>query len=919
MVKPRVWAGAVVASSWRSMALQEYNRKRRFGRTPEPKGQVAKSRSGRLYVVQKHAATRLHYDFRLELDGVLKSWAVPKGPSLDPKQRRLAVQVEDHPVEYGSFEGVIPEGEYGGGTVVLWDQGAWEPLGDPDEDYRKGQLKFQLHGEKLRGGWMLVRMPRRAGEKSVNWLLIKERDDEARPDDEYDVIVERPDSVATGRSLEDVAAERDRVWTGNGEVKVAQRTNTKTPGKAKARATKAPRDADANNDAQLGPKQLKGAKKAPMPAWIEPQLATLSKQPPEGDRWLHEIKFDGYRIIAKVERGKAQLWSRNQLDWTVRFKPIADDLGKLPVEQALLDGEVVALDVHGVSSFQSLQNVLKERRAGGLVYQAFDLLYLDGYDLRQVVLEDRKRLLAQLIAEGKPGRRIQYTEDFEGDGGAFFHQVCRLGLEGIVSKNRSRPYFPGRSAEWLKTKCVAREEFVIGGFTEPSGSRRGLGALLVGYYDARGKLRYAGRVGTGFSEKLLGELRKRLDALERKTSPFDEFGPGRPPRGTHWVDPTLVAQVEFTQWTRDGILRNPSFQGLREDKPAREVRRDVAIEAANGDDPNSAANGKAKRRNAKSKSAKPTTTTRADKAEPNVADTESKGLVAGIQLTHPDKVLYPELGITKLGLAGYYLQAADWMLPYVAARPLTLVRCPAGQAGKCFFQKHVGPGLPANLRSVAIAEKDKVGQYVVVDDVAGLVSLVQMGALEIHMSAAREDDFERPDMLIFDLDPDPTVAWPEVIRAAREMRAFLEDLGLRSFVKTTGGKGLHVVAPVRRRHEWPALKQFAKDVAERVAGQAPDRYLTNMSKAARQGKIFIDYLRNERNATSVAPFSTRAKPTAPVSTPVDWDELTPTVTSDYFNVSNLPGRLAKLERDPWADFFKLRRSITAAMIKRVRG
>lgn len=902
------------------MTLAEYRQKRRFRRTPEPQGK-RRAKAGHRFVVQKHAATRLHYDFRLELDGVLKSWAIPKGPSLDPRERRLAVQVEDHPLEYANFEGVIPQGEYGGGTVIIWDRGVWKPIGDPQQGYRDGKLKFELRGKKLRGGWMLVRMPRR--ERAENWLLMKERDDEARPVSEYDVTAEEPDSVASGLSLDEVARLHGPVWTSNrkeatageddgsstarlktlgrkNEQQRGARTKTKTTKSAKtAKRSASNKKSRDRAPRATNPAKLVGARQAKLPERVEAELATLVKKPPDGERWLHEIKFDGYRILARLEHGKARLWSRNGLEWTAKFPYVAKALGDFPVQQAWLDGELVALEPSGISSFQALQNSLRENRGAELVYHVFDLLYLDGYDLRGAALGERKNLLAHVMKPFGPTGRLRYTEHFEGDGGEFFRQACRLGLEGIISKNRNRPYLAGRTLDWLKTKCVSREEFVIGGFTEPAGSRKGLGSLLVGYYTQSGDLRYAGRVGTGFSDALLGELRSRLDKLQRREPAFSDLRPSAAPKGTHWVKPELVAQVEFSNWTRDQILRHPSFQGLREDKPAESVRRDVALE-----------NGKAPSRSKKKRTSasQPPMKTRS----PSVATDDE---VAGVRITHPERVLYPEQGITKIGLARYYAQIADWMLPYLEGRPLTLVRCPQGRRKDCFYQKHIGRGAPEALRSIPVPEKDKVGQYLVVDNVQALVSLIQIGILELHIWPAREDELEKPDLIVFDFDPDPAVPWTKVVRAVHEMRKLMSNLGLESFAKTTGGKGLHLVIPIRRRQEWPVIKGFARKVAEHVATQAPDRYTTNMSKAARQGKIFIDYLRNERGATFVCPYSTRAKQGAPVSTPLAWDEVTPAIRSDHFNVDNLPARLSALQRDPWKNFFTLRQSLTAAMLK----
>lgn len=643
-----------------------------------------------------------------------------------------------------------------------------------------------------------------------------------------------------------------------------------------------------------------------MPKFVAPELATLTRQVPTGDAWLHEIKSDGYRILAEVRRGEIRLWSRNEQEWTAKFKHVAELVAGLNLESAWLDGEVIATESNGISSFQRLQNALRENRGAELSYEVFDLLYLDGYDLRGVTLENRKALLSELLAQRGPGDRLRATEHFEGDGAEFFRQASRLGLEGIISKRRDRAHVGGRTTDWLKIKSLQRDEFVIGGFTEPAGARLGLGALLVGYYDDQQRLHYAGRVGTGFSDSLLKEMRDRLARLETRTSPFVEMTSRQTPKGTHWVKPLLVAQVEFSQWTDDRQLRHPSFQGLREDKSAGEVRRDVPRE-------NSPMNARAK--NVKSSAAHEKAV--AIPAKPVGPKGEIE--IAGVRMTNPDRVLYPEEGLTKFGLAEYYLQVAEWMLPYLKGRPLTLVRCPSGQHKSCFYQKHLGKGAPAALRSVAIKEKDgTVGDYALADDVAGLVSLVQLGILEIHIWGSREDSLEQPDVLVFDFDPDEKLPWSAIAQAAREMRDLLGELGLETLVKTTGGKGLHVLLPIRRRWEWPQVKEFARAVATSLAARSPEKYTTNMSKAARPGKIFIDYLRNERGATFVAPFSTRARLGAPVSMPVAWDEIG-RIHSDHFTVGNAPVRLAALDRDPWAEFGKLKQSLTMAMLKKLQG
>jgi bifunctional non-homologous end joining protein LigD len=890
------------------MGLTEYRRKRHFQQTPEPVGKRSR-KGGHSFVVQKHAASRLHYDFRLELDGVLKSWAVPKGPSLDPTVKRLAMQVEDHPIEYGEFEGVIPQGEYGGGTVLLWDRGEWEPVGDAHEGYRQGRLKFRLRGEKLRGAWMLVRTGGRSPERDERqWLLFKERDAEARPMDQGDILQEMPLSVRTGRDLEETATDRDWVWnsqsTSSGKVR--------PPRKSAMAARRFQAAAQAKRQAERSLNNVAGSKKAKMPAKVEIELATLTKQAPHGDQWLHEIKFDGYRMICRIDHGRVRLLSRNHKDWTDRLKAIAEAAKKLPVTTAILDGEVVALRPDGTSNFQDLQNAFQENRADQLHYYAFDVLHLDGFDLTKVVLEDRKRLLARLLTKSALPSSLHLSDHIAGHGAEFFKEVCKMGLEGIISKRRDRPYRAGRGYDWLKVKCAESAEFVIGGYSAPSGTRKGFGALLVGYHDADGRLLYAGRVGTGFDDRTLESLLERLQPLRRDHSRFDDFNSrshknrwrsGESGKAC-WVEPSLVAQVRFSGWTRDGVLRHPAFQGLREDKPAAAVILERPVSAAAVAREQKASRGSTRR------------ATKNDMTPPSTsvynARTEQ---FAGVRLTSPEKVLYPEQGITKLELATYYQAVSDWILPHLADRPIVLVRCPEGLEKQCFYQKHPAVGTPGNLRHIPIREEEKTEQYFLVDDVGGLISLAQMGALEIHSWGSRADKLELPDRLVFDLDPDPAVPWNRVVQSAQQLRQFLQALGLKSFAKTTGGKGLHLVVPIERRHAWDEVKSFCKRVADLVVRADPTHYTANMAKAARLGKIFIDYLRNARGATAVVAYSTRAHPNATVSVPLTWKELTPETTSDRYTIRNLPRRLAGLKRDPWEGIAEIRQGLAIPLKK----
>jgi bifunctional non-homologous end joining protein LigD len=857
-------------------ALAEYRRKRDFALTPEPAGERSRRSDARLqFVIQKHAASRLHYDFRLELDGVLKSWAVPKGPSLDPREKRLAVHVEDHPIDYGGFEGVIPKGQYGGGTVLLWDRGTWRPEdGSPDTAYRKGSLKFTLDGEKLHGKWALVRMGgRAAGEKRENWLLIKEKDDVARPGSGAAVVDENPLSVESGRDMTKIAAQADRVW----DSRSGERS---PPRKAAAPARHRARD----------PAALAGARKARMPATLKPQLATLVTSAPQGEEWLHEIKFDGYRILARLSGGDVTLMSRNGLDWTRKFPEIAAALGRLKIASAVLDGEIVALAENGQSSFARLQQALSAGDTGALVFHCFDLPYLGDRDLARVKLVERKAALRDLLAGGDG--IIRYTDHQDARGPEFFQHACSLALEGIVSKQRDAPYVAGRSRSWLKVKCGNREEFVIIGFSDPGGTRQGFGSLLLGTHESDGTLRYAGRVGTGFDNALLGSLRKKLDALARKDKPVATLPKGTTIRDVHWVAPKLVAEIGFTERTADGVLRHPTFIGLRADKAAREVVRESPVSTA-----------------AAASSA----------TDSSPAGKDGATTIAGIRLSKPDKVLYPDAGLTKLDLARYYEAVAEHALPHLTGRPLSLLRCPEGYTGECFFQKHQSGGMPPSIQRIEIAEKAGTEISLYVKDLAGLIGLVQMGVLEIHPWGSTIARVETPDRLTFDLDPDVGLSWKRVVEGAVELRKLLDSLGLRSFLKTTGGKGLHVVVPVAPRLAWDEAKAFTKQVTERLVAAAPDRYTATLAKKARHGKIFIDYLRNGRGATAVGAYSARARAGATVSTPIAWDELASGTRSDEFTIKTLPKRLAELRADPWQDFLSTKQSITAAMRKAVRG
>nr|WP_155096559.1 DNA ligase D [Paracoccus aestuariivivens] len=783
--------------------METYREKRDFAATPEPKGRKARA-NGHAFVIQKHAARRLHYDFRLEMGGVLKSWAVTRGPSLDPSEKRLAIHVEDHPLDYGSFEGTIPKGQYGAGEVILWDRGTWQPEGDAAKSYAKGHLEFTLQGEKLRGRWHLVRMQGKLGEKRENWLLIKGDDEFSRAG--KDILKESPHSVKSGRDLA----------------------------------------------AQTGKSGPQG-RKAAMPDFVEPMLATLARAAPSGARWLHEIKFDGYRLQVRIEGGKPRLLTRSGLDWTGKFgKPIVVALQDLPLTDAILDAELVVEGDTGASDFSALQADLSAGRDDRFRLYVFDLLHLDGRDLRGLPLIERKEILAPLILDAE---LILLSQHFEDDGAMVLRHACRLSLEGIVSKLRDSPYRSGRGRSWLKSKCSARQEFVIAGYTPSSASPKAIGSLVLGVHEG-GKLRHVGRVGTGFSRKLAGELFQRLEAMQVKRSPFAEGLTADEARQVVFTRPELVAEVEFRAWTADDHLRHASFRGLREDKEPQQIMRETP--------------------------AAPQRRT--------------------VKLTHPERVYWPDTGITKEALADYY--AAIWprIAPFITGRPLALLRCPEGITGQKFFQKHVWKGMGPQITPLT-DPKHKSGEPLIgIHDLDGLIALVQAATLEIHPWGASIADWEGPDMIVMDLDPGEGVAWSEVIAAAREVRERLEAAGLAAFVKTSGGKGLHVVSPLAPKADWRAAKAFSKSMAEAMARDTPDRYVATITKSKRRGRILIDYLRNQRGATAVAAYSTRAREGAPVATPLEWEELGPEIGPAHLTLANLLQRIASQERDPWHGF-----------------
>lgn len=827
------------------MALDTYRQKRDFAATPEPKGRKGR-KSGNSFVIQKHDARRLHYDFRLEMDGVLKSWAVAKGPSLIPGEKRLAVHVEDHPLDYGTFEGTIPKGEYGGGTVIIWDRGSWAPIGDGKKGYAKGQLDFELHGEKLGGRWHLVRMAHKPREKRENWLLIKGDDEAARSEKDPDILAERPESVATGREIKDVEGEAPGWSSKTGRIRKSSRGKGSQPAVDAAGSTP-------------DPSKLKGARKSALPEFVEPTLATLVPSAPGGERWVHEIKFDGYRLQARIEGGRVKLLTRSGLDWTKKFgKAVIAALHDLPVATALIDGEIVVETSGGASDFSALQADLSEGRRDRFVFYVFDLLHLDGYDLTKVPLIRRKELLLQLI--GSEVGTIRYSSHFEENGDLVLRYACRLSLEGVVSKLRDAPYRGGRGRNWVKSKCSARQEFVVAGYVPSTTSRKAIGSLVLGVYEGD-KLVHVGRVGTGFTSSVAEDLFKRLERIRNASSPFAVRLTSDEARQVRYVRPEVVAEVEFRAWTADGLLRHASFRGLREDKPAREIVREIPTSAA-----------------------------------------APKPQMRTVKLTHPDRLYWPEEGVTKEGLADYYADVWRFVAPFIVGRPLALLRCPNGIHGEKFFQKHAWKGLNPNIVQVHDPKEPPDERLISINDLDGLIGLVQAAVLEIHPWGSTVADWERPDTIIMDLDPGENVSWEAVIAAAEETRARLLDAGLTPFVKTSGGKGLHVVAPLKPKADWPAVKAFTKSIADAMSADSPDRYVATITKSKRRGKILVDYLRNQRGATAVAAYSTRARPGAAVSMPLGWEELTAAIGPAYYTVENTPTRLASLRSDPWEDF-----------------
>ena len=910
------------------MALEIYRKKRKFGVTAEPRGRKSR-RVGNRYVIQKHAARRLHYDLRLELDGVMKSWAVTRGPSLDPGEKRLAVHVEDHPIEYNSFEGTIPQGEYGGGTVMIWDRGRWVPEGDPHKGYAKGHLDFVLEGEKLHGRWHLVRMRGRDRDHHENWLLIKGRDDEARSGRQGDILEEEPLSVTSGRSMDEIAAGKGkkRVWHSNrkaaqnaadarpqsqrefrAELQAQSRSRSKPSAEPRLSGKPAAKSKDVKSNtrakgrstakAAISVAARRSAEPArsnrahgKLPDFMPPSLATLHSVPPNGAEWIHEIKFDGYRIEARLDRGKVRLLTRKELDWTHRFERIAKAVAALPAEAALLDGELVVENENGVSSFSLLQTDLKDGRGDRFVYWVFDLLHLDGRDLTNEPLTVRKAALRKLL-QGQPrSGPIRYAENFAERGSVIFEHARELGLEGIISKLRDAPYRSGRSGNFIKTKCHNEQEFVVAGFTPSTAMPNAVGALTVAVHE-NGKLRYAGRVGTGYTHKTAQDLWRRLNALRVDRAPVDLPKDERR-KNVIWVKPAVVVEAEFRGITHDGLLRQASYKGLREDKPASEVVRETPAEEAS-------ANGRAKHKSADRKRLQRKSK---QSAPPARAGGSATVEIGEVHLTHPGRVYWADVGVTKEDLAAYYVEAWKLMAPHMVDRPLAIVRCPDGITGQCFFQKHIASNIKESSLRHGVESKEH--DVIAVEKLSDLIELAQLGALEIHVRGSRMGRLEACDRIVFDLDPGESVGWKDIVAAAQETRDRLKALKLKSFVKLSGGKGIHVVLPIAGA-DWDSTKRFAARMAAAMTADSPQRYLAKMTKSLRRGKIFIDYFRNSREATSVAVYSTRARAGAPISMPLSWEALARTTAGNQFTLLNWKKHS---KADPWAEIGKVRQKL----------
>lgn len=836
-------------------SLRTYRSKRDFTKTTEPRGRLARNGKQLAFVIQKHDATRLHYDFRLELDGVLLSWAVPKGPSFDPRDKRMAVRTEDHPLAYGTFEGTIPDGQYGAGRVNVWDSGTWQPIGDPRKSLAAGKLAFTLEGHKLSGAWELVRMHKPA-ERREAWLLFKKRDALARRREDFDVVVEQPDSVAkrparTGRYDADVAQD------------TAARRGYRTSG------TWPP-----------------GAIRAPLPATLSPQLATLASGVPDVGEWRFEIKFDGYRLLARIEGGRARLITRGGHDWTSRFPAIQKGIEAMKLGSGWLDGEIVVVGRDGAPDFNALQNACDDGHTEAVTYYVFDLPHLSGYDLRRVPLHERRRLLEQLLRR-HAAEPLRFSADLAADPDHVLEAACKMRLEGLIAKRIDAPYVSRRSDSWLKLKCQQLQEFVITGFKDRGGERGAaeVGALLLGLHDEKGRLISVGSVGTGWNFAAARELKKQLLKLEITSPPRSVRSEAQrrrwlagPAGNARWVRPKLVAEVRFSGWTPAGQIRHASFVALRTDKVAAEVTHEREVKV--------------------------------------VASSRKQRAASGgrrLKITHPDRVIDSSSGLTKVDLVRYYESVAEWILPHLRGRPCSLVRAPTGIEGNLFFQKHIEK---LSIPQVKILDPSLWPNHDALLEIAtagALISAAQMNVIELHPWNSTSRNISQPDRIVFDLDPGDGVPWSKVQEGAVLLRALLRELGLEAWLKTSGGKGLHVTVPIAPRHGAVVVKQFSKDVVEHIARVIPDRFVAKSGPANRIGRIFVDYLRNGQGATTVAAYSARARQGLSVSMPVSWDELPSLRGGAHWTIKTARDHLSLRAGDPWASLAKSRQSLGAAM------
>ncbi|MEO8653721.1 MAG: DNA ligase D [Ramlibacter sp.] len=858
-----------------SNALKSYREKRNFDITPEPAEGGVANEAERTFVIQKHWATRLHYDFRLELEGTMKSWAVPKGPSFDPADKRMAVHVEDHPLSYNTFEGTIPPKQYGAGKVIVWDKGVWLPLEDPHKGYSDGKLKFELRGHKLQGRWTLVRMKGREEDRQEPWLLIKEKDEYAAPAADYSVVDAMPDSV---KALADRPAEP--------LAQLAARRRAASP--------------DPAPDAASGPPA--GARKAALPEQLQPQLATLvDRIPGDAEHWIFEIKFDGYRMLARAQAGRVKLITRNGNEWSGKLTHLMHALEAMELPDGWYDGEIIMPGERVAADFQALQGALDSARANAIVYYLFDLPYCAGYDLRDVPLVERRAVL-QRIVERKPQDKVRFSAVFDAPPEQILSSACRLGLEGVIAKRRNSAYVPRRSSDWIKLKCGQRQEFVIGGYTDPKGSRTGIGSLLLGVHGEDGSLRYAGNVGTGFNEQALRELREKLNALHSGASPFT--ADAEIPKKAHWVKPELICEVSFGEWTRSGRVRHSVFRGLRADKPPVAITRETPRHEAPVDKPAKS-----------SRSAPPAKRTRPSRpAVPPDAkgDAPEAVLPPTLRVTHPDRVIDSASGATKIDLVRYYALVGPLMMEHLKGRPVALVRAPSGIGGQLFFQKHAERHqMPGVLQLDPALDPDHQPLLEVAAP-EGLLSAAQMNVIEFHTWNAVKRAIGKPDRMTFDLDPGEGVAWPQMQEAARLLHGFLADLKLTAFLKTSGGKGLHVVVPLKPQWDWDTVKDFSQAIVQHLARTLPQRFVAKSGGSNRVGRIFIDYLRNGFGATTVAAWSARSRPGLGISIPVRWDELPSLASGAHWTVASV-GRRLDQGNTPWQDYQASRNGLGPAM------